>query len=357
MANIPKIANLLNTNIISKHPEMSLPNENESIISKTNFAPKLQKLLAQNFSDILPIKSTELKYKSSNRLELLGHGLNGTIYKISHPKQNYICKCINYSPENKDQLDYEIVLITKLQQNEIAIRYINPCLGIAITPQLIITIFPQFNATTIDNIIITIYRPEFNTAQRISLIKYFIYQMILGLSEMHRLGIAHRQINESSILIEVKQFNANFDNGISNMPGLENNNIWYSEDDIPLRVKYTNFGFGCLNTCLPMLSNLDPYQPNGPSDFAGSLKYDVWCLGLLFMKLLHQPSSKKLVGPELEKFLDVVQNHMLVPLESRKSADYIKDTFAINDKLYDDFGSDGTNETQKLVDRVLAKIV
>lgn len=348
--NIPKIANLLNTNIITKQT-----NENTEAANNISI-PKLQRLLAQNFGDIIGTGSEKNNHLGG--LELVGQGINGTIYKIKHSDRDYICKCIEYSNENLDQIEYEMELIKQLQQNEIATRYINPCLGMAIAREFIITIFPQFHASTLDLIITTMQLPEFNTPQRISLIKYLIYQMILGLTEMHRLGICHRQINSGSVLIEVKPATISTISTNSGAGSADSSDqIWYSEENIPLRVKYTNFGFGCLNTCLPMLSNLDPHQPNGPADFDGSQKYDVWCLGLLFMKLLHVPGLKKLVAPELEKFLDVVENHMLVPLEKRKSADYIKDTFAINDKLYDDLGSDGSNETQNLVEQVLKKII
>lgn len=354
--NLPRIINLLNTNLVTKEPETNTNATNNISI------PKLQKLLAQNFGSIIG-SSDKLITSNSNRntkviegLELLGQGINGVVYAINHPnqaKKNYICKCIEYSKENMDQLDYELELIKRLQQHEVSVRYINPCLGIAITREFIITIFPRFSATTLDKVIETISFPTFNTPQRISLIKYLIYQMILGLTEMHRLGICHRQINAGSVLIELKSNNSNSTIDMQS----KKTQIWHTEEDLPLRVKYTNFGFGCLNTCLPMLSNIDPYQPNGPTDFDGSQKYDIWCLGLLFMKLLNDPKSQKLVSPELEKFLDVVNNHMLVPLDSRKSADYVKDTLAINDKLYDDLGSDGSNETQNLVEQVLKKII
>jgi serine/threonine protein kinase len=357
MANIPKIANLLNTNLISKQNHENQQSHLNAEAANNISIPKLQRLLAQNFGSIIGTGSA--KNTQLSGLELVGQGINGTIYKIKHSNKDYICKCIGYSRENIDQIEYEIELIKQLQQNEIAVRYINPCLGMAITREFIITIFPQFHASTLDQIIATMQLPEFNTPQRISLIKYLIYQMILGLTEMHRLGICHRQINSGSVLIEVNPATIGTINGAGAGAGTNSalGQIWYTEEYIPLRVKYTNFGFGCLNTCLPMLSNLDPHQPNGPADFDGSQKYDVWCLGLLFMKLLHVPGSKKLIAPELEKFLDVVQNHMLVPLEKRKSADYVKDTFAINDKLYDDLGSDGSNETQNLVEQVLKKII
>lgn len=345
-SNLPKIINLLNTNLITKQQPNTLDANSANNIS----IPKLQKLLAENFGQI--IGDSNPTTRSTNGLELLGQGINGTVYAINHPKQDYICKCIEYSKENMDQLEYELNLIKSLQQHEIAVRYINPCLGIAITPEFIITIFPRFTATTLDKVIETMSMPAFDTPQRISLIKYLIYQMILGLTEIHRLGICHRQINSGSVLIEVKP-----DAAAQISQDSVVNQIWTTEDNLPLRVKYTNFGFGCLNTCLPMLSNIDPYQPSGPTDFIGSQKYDVWCLGLLFVKLLHIPNTKQIVAPELEKFLDVVKNHMLVPLESRKSADYVKDTFAINDKLYDDLGSDGSNETQNLVEKVLEKII
>jgi len=354
---IPKIVNILNTNVIYKSQSNNLqPTENtnnKSRIAANNISiPKLQKLLAQNFTSIVGPESANNKKPSG--LELLGKGINGVIYKINHPDQDYICKCIDYSRENIDQLEYEIALIKTLQENETAVRYINPCLGMAITPDVVITIFPRFQATTLDQVIKTMCQPEFNTPQRVSLIKYLIYQMILGLAEIHRQGVCHRQINSGSILVEINPGKPTQTINDSMTSTTNSDNIWFSEADIPLRVKYTNFGFGCLNICLPMINNLDPHQPNGPVDFQGSVMFDVWCLGLLFIKLLHDPRTKKLVSPELEKFLDVVNNHMLVPINKRKSAEYIKETLAINDKLYDDIGSDGRSETDSLVSEVLS---
>jgi serine/threonine protein kinase len=354
---IPKIVNILNTNIIYK-PQLNNQQSAElgkstSRIANNISIPKLQKLLAQNFTNIVGPESANNKKPSG--LELLGKGINGVIYKINHPDQDYICKCIDYSRENMDQLEYELSLIKKLQENETAVRYINPCLGMAITPEVVITIFPRFSATTLDQVIKTMCQPEFNTPQRVSLIKYLTYQMILGLAEIHRQGVCHRQINSGSILVEIKPGQPEQTINNSQVNNTTNSyNIWFSEADIPLRVKYTNFGFGCLNTCVPMLANLDLHQPNGPTDFHGSAMFDIWCLGLLFIKLLHDPRTKELVSPELEKFLEVVNNHMLVSLDKRKSAEYIKETLAINDKLYDDIGSDGRSETADLVDKVLS---
>lgn len=345
MSKLPKIINLLNTNLITNSGNNSGTNKNTTESSSNNISiGKLQKILSQNFNNIIAQDS------ESKGLELLGQGVNGSIYKIKSPKQDYICKCIIYSKENEEQFEYELDLIQKLQNHPITVRYVNPCLGMAITDDYIITIFPRFHATTIDQIIKTMQEPHFNTPQRVSLIKYLIYQMILAVSYMHHLNICHRQINEGSILVEVKN------NTVKETSSKNSDGPWFSEEEMPLRVKLTNFGFGCLNSCLPIMSDIDPYQPTGPSDLENSKKFDVWCLGVIFAKLLHEPNTTKLISSDLEGFLDVVNNFMLVPMESRKPADYIKDMLAINDKLYDELGGSGRTESENLIEKVLRLI-
>ena len=93
--NLPTIINILNTNEITQDLNQNTAANNISI-------PKLQKILGQNFTKIIG-KDYNLNKKSTN-LELLGQGINGTIYKINQSNQEYICKCIDHSQENKDQL-------------------------------------------------------------------------------------------------------------------------------------------------------------------------------------------------------------------------------------------------------------
>jgi hypothetical protein len=105
---IPKIINILNTNIINVQPQQEKQSHQKSKNSAANniSIPKLQKLLAQNFSSII---GEQGNHKNKNivpsGLELLGQGINGTVYKIHHPDKEYICKCIDYSPENIDQVE------------------------------------------------------------------------------------------------------------------------------------------------------------------------------------------------------------------------------------------------------------
>ncbi len=88
---IPKIVNILNTNIIYK-PQSNNQQQPPEIKSTARIANsisihKLQKLLAQNFTNIVGPESAN--NKKPRGLELLGKGINGTIYKINHPDQDY----------------------------------------------------------------------------------------------------------------------------------------------------------------------------------------------------------------------------------------------------------------------------
>lgn len=367
-----RIINLLNTNIRVTLP----PNQQGEPVR-----PKqLQSLLNSNLDN----KFTEPVY--------LGEGINGALYKLTESRTGeYICKVIPYNPAYLKQLKKELGLLKTIQLHPYVREFINPCLGMFILSNQIISIFPVFNGLTLDNVLAIVNKPDFTHGNRITLLKYIILDILGALYYFHKQGVCHLQIDGSSILIEMqppRDINIIRERRMASLPETidnssnkvdpfttTNGDIYspeFTEEDKPLRIKFTNFGTGCgklieldetgnnakpyFQSCKTINYNADPYitkflaNPHNRNSvlktnskqLALAKKYDAWLMGLLVLKLITKPgtdltnpaniNNDNLLDESFKHYLGYLKKYMLCPLNARRDSKFVQEMFILSDK-------------------------
>ena len=272
-----------------------------------NDLKKINSILNSNISS---------KYKI---IKYLGEGIQGSLYLAIDDKQKkYIYKNIilkddeqgseqdaeqgseqgseqgapynnNASKQEKyNQLTFELNVLKYLSDNASTREHINPCLEYKIAKNNVYTIFPIFDGYSLEHFKNNLSR--LNYTEYYKLIFHLIKTILYGMEKIHKTNIAHQNINENSILIS--------------------SNVSPNE----LFVKFTDFGLGCGNIAgKSNILNINNYQNdkffnlasckkynNVPivisNDIMGQLseseylqisqKYDLLCLGLIFIKML-----------------------------------------------------------------------
>jgi serine/threonine protein kinase len=260
-----------------------------------NDLKKINSILNSNISS---------KYKI---IKYLGEGIQGSLYLAIDDKQKkYIYKNIilkddeqndeqgapynnNASKQEKyNQLTFELNVLKYLSDNASTREHINPCLEYKIAKNNVYTIFPIFDGYSLEHFKNNLSR--LNYTEYYKLIFHLIKTILYGMEKIHKTNIAHQNINENSILVS------------SNASPNE------------LFVKFTDFGLGCGHIAgKSNILNINDYQNdkffnlasckkynNVPvvisNDIMGQLseseylqisqKYDLLCLGLIFIKIL-----------------------------------------------------------------------
>lgn len=379
-----RIINLLNTNI--RGP----------LLTESQLEPVKPKQLQALLNSNLDNKFAEPVY--------LGEGINGALYKLTESTRNkpptsadgeYICKVIPYNPAYLKQLKKELGLLKTIQLHPYIREFINPCLGMFILANQIVSIFPVFNGLTLDNVIAIVNKPDFTHSNRITLLKYIILDILEALYFFHKQGVSHLQIDGSSILIEMQppkatnlmrerrsakqpeSFNDNSESSNSKVnPFVPTNSDIYipefTEADKPLRIKFTNFGTGCgklieldetgnnarpfFQSCKTINYNADPYISSflaNPINKTGVLKtnsrqlalakkYDIWLMGKLVLKLITKPgtdlttpaniNNDTLLDESFKHYLGYLKKYMLCPLKTRRNSKFVQEMFILSDK-------------------------
>lgn len=382
-------SNLNNTKVSDKQNERSKYN------NRVNFK-KLENLLKRKYNSNI----TNTKFE--------GVGDNGEYFIFEADNNKYVCKCMPYSVSNLKQIQKELSILHKIQSNKHNLKYINPCLASFITNDNIINIFPIFKGITLRKLYSLISSPDFDKESRYIISKYIIKQLCKALYQIHKLGISHRQLDLDSVVIELpsnldKTFHNENNEGIINslktmlfsdenklskVNPTKNNYQTYkpvlSEKDSPLKLKLTNFGYGCGKTNVSnshkvmKLENMKLYSKvncsreilfNGNDPFiskkllhsSGNLsqyetdklgfKYDLWCLGLIILHfILSNPSnfnsqtintntlitnltSKDLTNPEHFKYyLQNTKKYLLVPIDKRRDSKFVEEKISLDEK-------------------------
>jgi serine/threonine protein kinase len=302
------------------------------------------------------------KYKIT---KYIGNGINGKIYLVKDNNNNlYVCKQINLNNNNKNQIEFELQLLQYLSENHNSRQYINPCKDYKIIDDNIITIFPVFNGYSLSNL--QNYMVRLNTPEYYKITFYLIKNILKGLSIIHHLNIAHQNITDNSILVST--------NGIE------------SKYDLP--IKFTDFGLGCgnnrymkdtkndifFNTCsnmnYPLKISEHIIKDLKDSDFLQiSQKWDILCLGILFLKLLLPDLTKHLsikneynnqlhtfcndlrtldktklnirdvtknIKNDILSYLDIILKYMTTEIKNREKCNYVLDKLIIYEKYKDD---------------------
>lgn len=158
---------------------------------------------------------------SYNVTKYIGDGIQGKLYLLNDKDNNqYICKKItNIKPKSNkyNQLRFELDILKYLSSNKTVKPYINPCIHEYIETSNIYTIFPILNSIPLSRFKKHLDTISFRNRQHV--IKKIIKNILHGISNIHKLNIAHKNINDNNILISI------------------NNN--------DIDIKFTEFGLGC----------------------------------------------------------------------------------------------------------------
>lgn len=159
-----------------------------------------------NKNNIKNLESILNKLKTGCKLEgYLGNSNNGEIYLIKHNKNKYICKTIHNSNVNKRNIKNHFKLGQKIKKHPIAKKYVNPIINYKIYKNRIYILIPYFNGYNLDQLNNKLL--EVNLEEYKKIIKYLVKEILTGLSNIHKLGINHNYLNNSSILVELNNKN------------------------------------------------------------------------------------------------------------------------------------------------------
>jgi len=245
------------------------------------------------------------KYKI---VRYLGRGIQGDLYLAMDKDNNkFIMKKIilptsHNLPNNSrtriannsnDQLHFELNILEYLSNNSTTREHINPCLEYKVLDNNVYTFFPIFNGYSLGHM--KNYLSRLNHTEYYKLVFHLIKTILHGMAKIHKTHISHQNINENSILVSS-----------------------YTKPK-ELVVKFTDFGLGCgyisnpSNNTIGNLIDINDYQndkyfslatckDNGnvpiiiSENILGQLseseylqisqKYDLLCLGMIFLKLL-----------------------------------------------------------------------
>jgi len=255
-------------------------------------------------------------------IKYLGEGIHGSLYLVKDMKplpesqQNningndgndgndnrIILKRINLPNSNEKmmkQLNLELNILKFLSNNITTSEYINPCINYKILNNQILTLFPVFNGYSLKYLLS--HLKKLKNAEYYKIILHVIKKILYGLSNIHKMKIAHQNITENSILVSTY---------------IKTNEI---------KIKFTDFGLGCnSNPKSSNIVNITDYEKhmnnhnknnnknnnteeykcnvniNTPIEISQELidkltdadyllisqKYDLWCIGIIFLKLL-----------------------------------------------------------------------
>ena len=245
------------------------------------------------------------KYNKFNIVKYLGEGIQGSLYLANDSKKKrYICKKITLDTNQSNQtnqlkqIELELNILTYLSRNNITKEYINPCVEHKIIDNNIFTIFPVFDGYSLNHL--TKYLGKLDNDNYYEIIFHLIKTILHGMAKIHQFKVAHQNINDNSILVSTytnpKEIYVNFTDfglgcGNSNMHDsgtMDNIGNMVNISDYE-RQHANNIKF---NTC--KVNNFAPVKITDEimpdlidSDYLLiSQKYDLLCLGLMFIKLL-----------------------------------------------------------------------
>jgi len=329
--------NFLNTNVI-----LDKGNKNHSLNNNRNNNDKLilqlKKLLSSSSRNI----SHNFINNTSQEIEYIGEGINGSLYKI--PKTTYklnegkyyIVKVFKYNPKSLKQIKKELKLLKHIETYEYTKRIINPCLDTILTKSYIITVFDTFNGITLLDFIKECHNDKLEVKARNTLLKYCLKEVFNTIYKIHKIGLSHLQITPDSVLIKLNTNLLNLNNNINdantylendlekdlltNVDNLDikklnkekliprNSNIYRLENNKyknPIEIKLTNFGLGCgklsstqkhgtnsidgknsityknIKCKTSRLAIIDPYINNHDFNIGLGMKYDLFNCGIL----------------------------------------------------------------------------
>ena len=248
-----------------------------------------------NKSNKSNINNTQARY--NNKIQ---QQKQNTITNTFHNDQRFICKKITLDDENskqKQQLEFELNILKYLSSNKNTREHINPCLEHKIVDNQVFTIFPIFDGYSLNHV--KKYLGKLNHKQYYQILFHIIKVVLHALAKIHQTNIAHQNITTNSILVST-----------------------YTNPD-NVKVKFTDFGLGCgekknnmndirdindinfnryksykddaffkissckQNSSVPIKIDSNIINQLSESNYlAISQKYDLLCLGMIFLKML-----------------------------------------------------------------------
>ena len=254
-----------------------------------------------------------------NIIRYLGEGIQGSLYlatnnknnnknnnnilnnkNIFHNDQRFICKKIILDNENikqKEQLEFELNILKYLSSNKTTREHINPCLEHKIVDNQVFTIFPIFDGYSLNHL--KKYLGKLNHKQYYQIVFHIIKVVLHALAKIHQTNIAHQNVNTNSILVSTYTSpdnvkvkftdfglgcgsNKNNMNDISDTNDLHFNGYKSYKDDA-----FFNISSCKKNSSVPIKIDSNIIKQLSESDYlAISQKYDLLCLGMIFLKML-----------------------------------------------------------------------
>lgn len=352
-----------------------------------------------NVRNSLNINQTKnIKYTNSilpdkyNITKFLGKGLYGNIYLArnnnsitsdKHPE--LICKLISLPKNNNKEIKKQILLeitILKHIASDRNSKYIVPSIDYGFTETHIYILFPKFTGYKLKNIYSKL--KQLSQSSYNIIVPYIIKQILMGLSIIHKKQIAHQNINDSSIIIDIdiaKNIDLNdnkiivkfIDFGMACGLYLDDNasiklqskkakthdkNKYYVKKCLELSDYFIASGKDTDKTKSNVELNIKKLLKNLKTDDNLQLArlYDIWCCGLVIYNLIYCRNENSNIPPteldgiqhnlawhktfkinytrntELKRYETLLQKYMLVPISKRKNAKYCLDEIILNEK-------------------------
>ena len=316
----PQIINASNINprqlnintLLKKHMsgydgKTNITNANSDIIVINNILNNNNNTLSDPNNNPLIDPDTQFNNNKYNIVKYLGEGIQGSLYLANDSKKKrYICKKINLETNNSDQIDqiqFEINILKYLSRNSVTKDHVNPCLEHKIIDNNMFTIFPVFDGYSLNHLIKYVSALDNNSYYII--VFHLIKTILLGLAKIHQSKIAHQNINDNSILVSTytnpSEMNVKFTDfalgcgnnmmdmdSKSNLININEYDEYDTHDESNKSPKSLfNFNSCKVNNFTPVTIDESVISELIDSDYlAISQKYDLLCLGAMFIKLL-----------------------------------------------------------------------
>jgi hypothetical protein len=351
MANIYINPRQLNINtILKKHIEKINVNANENGKNNNgNYVNNninsditiINNILNNNNVQNNKISNNKISNNKYNIVKYLGEGIQGSLYLANDSaKKRYICKKIllnSNNPETIKQIELELNLLKYLSSNNVTKEYINPCIEHKIIDNNIFTIFPVFDGYSLNHLEKYLKKLDSNSYYKI--VFHLIKTILHGLAKIHQYNIAHQNINNNSILVSTyknpKEISIKFtDFGLGCGNSNENENVKnlvniadYEKDNETVK-SFLKFN-SCKGNAIP-ISITEKVIPDLVNNnfLLISQKYDLFCLAIIFSKLLlffenMNLNLKNGYNKENEKsIIDIIDTKYLSILNTKKKIDY-----------------------------------
>lgn len=333
--NISNEKNLLNIIQVNNKKTISESENKEEVIYTNNV---IQNNISKNF----------------NVVKYLGEGIQGKLYLVNdNSKKKFICKkIINVHPKSNkfNQIKFELDILKYLSSNRSVKPYINPCINNYIESSNIYTIFPILDSIPLFRF--KTHLEKISTKNKHQLIKKLIKNILHGISNIHKINISHQNINDSNILISLR--------------------------DKDIDIKFTEFGLGCgtykipkddiyniqNNTELYKKCILDNNHKLIKTDFnklkhsnylQNSILKDNWKIGCILLNIFFPKlniNTEEYTSDfdntyfkniehyiktlnykyDILKYIDIILRYYIVDPQNRKNSKYILDKILLHEK-------------------------